>query len=201
MTADACRKKETNGHICITAVFPFSFHRAAITYSVWQKMWLSPPLPTPPMWFTVGKKETRCACVSKEVARGRSLWSSLCWMHLVCPWHFPSLLDTHASCWGGQVLLGLSYIHPQSRCLTNTDTGRDTHTHTHTDRLHKGVFGRGQMWYIYQLIIATEEVLDGLERWKPNFRPHFSADSCWVCVKYEYDEDMCKWEIVAVHWS
>lgn len=97
------------------------------------------------------KRETRCVCVSKKVARGRSLWSSLCWMHLVCPWHFPSLLDTHASCWGGQVLLGLSYIHPQSRCLTHRDSEARVHTHT-----HKGCFGIGQMWYIYQLITATQ---------------------------------------------
>lgn len=134
-------EKGTNRHICIAVVFFFSFSFSVLPSPIQfdRKYDYRPPHPLPHVVYS-RKRETRCVCVCVYVVRGRSLWLSLCTsLRLV---HRASLtlsliIRYTASCWGGQVLLGLSCIHPNSRCLMQTDTHTHrTHTYIYTHPTH-----------------------------------------------------------------
>lgn len=139
-------ERETNRHICIAVVLVFFlfFQNCHHLFILTQNMIIS----LSPMWFMVRKMY-----VSVWLGSGLRKESVVVFVHL-------SLLDAPcvsltlsliirymASCWGGQVLLGLSYIHPQSRCLMHTDTCMHTHKYIHSPTHQKGFWERTDVMY------------------------------------------------------
>ena len=132
-TADACRKRNKQAHLHHCSVLFFFSPSCHHLFSLTENMIIS----LPPMWFTVGKERWDvyvCVCVCVCVWLGSGLLKES-----VVVFARPSPLDAPcvsltlsliirytASCWGGQVLLGLSYI----RLIKMPHA--HTHTYTHT---------------------------------------------------------------------
>lgn len=123
MTADACRKRNKQAHLHRCSFLGVFFRSCHHLFSLTENMIIS----LPPMWFAVRKgRQDACVCVVRQRLEELVIvFVHLSLLDAPCMSLTLSLIIRYTtSCWGGQVLLGLSYIHPQSSASC-------THTHTY----------------------------------------------------------------------